>query len=428
MRRCPLSDIPPEAVLGHPVCNGRGMVLLQAGLPLNERRIGYLRAQGVTHVYLETSPAGEPPTPEQERVCADVKERQWRRFGPVEGDPVMTALRDVTVDIKSCGGGQPPAPSQPAEAPAPGREGERAMRARVNDLARRVNELPTLPGVFHEVEALTRDPQVPAARVAQAIGRDPVMSTRLLRVANSARYGLSQPVTTVTRAASVMGQRAVRETVLVTSVLKLLPDDPAARELAGSFWRHSLAVGAAAQALGSHLGWQQAEELFLAGLVHDIGKIFWLHHFPRELAAVLAEAERSGRTMLECETEQLGMNHARLGRTLAKRWRLPAPYGDVIAGHHEPASSAQPRLCWLVHAADVFAHALELDAPSLRRVPRLLPPAAEALALRLEALPALLEMIQVAFQESLDLFPFLSRQGSSGGDPWLETAAPAHAL
>jgi HD-like signal output (HDOD) protein len=244
--------------------------------------------------------------------------------------------------------------------------------------------------------------------VASVIGKDPIIAARLLRVANSARYSLNEPVTTLTRAVSVLGSRMVRETVLVTAVMNLLPDQQRARRLAEAFWRHSIGVATAAQVVGRAMGRRQTEELFLAGLLHDIGVLFWLRYFPSEWEAVLETAESAGATTLQCETEILGVHHARLGRQLAKRWRLPQPYPEVIACHHEPDSATQPAIaCRVVHVSDVLAHAAELGGPSLRRVPELQVGCWASLGVEIRTLPHLLDMIRLLFRENLELFPLL---------------------
>ncbi|MHB8080522.1 MAG: HDOD domain-containing protein, partial [Candidatus Krumholzibacteriia bacterium] len=142
------------------------------------------------------------------------------------------------------------------------------MRDRVHDLTRRVHDLPTLPAVYQQVESLTRDPSASSAQLAQLLSRDPVLTARLLRVVNSARYALTERVTTVSRAVSILGHHTVRDTVLVTSVLSLLPHEPRRRDLAEAFWRHAIAVGSAAQVMGASSGGAAAEELFTAGLLH----------------------------------------------------------------------------------------------------------------------------------------------------------------
>ena len=302
------------------------------------------------------------------------------------------------------------------------------MRDRVHDLTRRVHDLPTLPAVYQQVEALTRDPSASSAQLSQLLSRDPVLTARLLRVVNSARYALTERVTTVSRAVSILGHRTVRDTVLVTSVLSLLPNEPRRRDLAEAFWRHAIAVGSAAQVMGAPTGGPMAEEFFTAGLLHDIGKLIWLRFFPDDLLAMHDAAAAADITLLEAELAMSNTTHVRLGRILARRWRLPEIYQDVIGFHHEVGGgTGNASVCFVVQLADLVAHALELGWPSPLRLPAVQPEAWVSLRLDPEVLPDMLEAIQAEFQENLELFPLFTNDGAgeaSGG----QEATPAPAL
>jgi HD-like signal output (HDOD) protein len=301
------------------------------------------------------------------------------------------------------------------------------MRDRIHELARGVNDLPTLPAVYQRVEAITRDPDASCEQVARVVGMDPVCAARLLRVANSARYALAQRVTTVSRAVSILGQQKVREIVLVTSVLRLLPHQTGRRRLAESFWRHAIAVGSGARVLSTATSTGSGEEFLFAGLLHDIGRLFWLHFFPEDLEAFAAMAESSGRTLLEIELEQTGTTHARLGKILARHWHLPEQYVEAIAYHHDPSATAvNVALCRAVQAGDAIAHALELGGPSLARVPGVPAATWQTLRIELDAFPDLLEEVQAEFRRNLELFPFGEggpAPGTRGKDPRSEPVA-----
>ncbi len=302
------------------------------------------------------------------------------------------------------------------------------MRDRVHDLTRRIHDLPTLPAVYQQVEALTRDPSSSSAQLAQLLSRDPVLTARLLRVVNSARYALTERVTTVSRAISILGHRTVRDTVLVTSVLSLLPNEPRRRDLAEAFWRHAIAVGSAAQVLGAPNGGPAAEEFFTAGLLHDMGKLIWLRFFPDDLLAMHDSAASAGITLLEAELAMAGTTHVRLGRILARRWRLPEIYQDVIGFHHEVGGgTGNGSICFVVQLADLVAHALELGWPSPLGLPAVQPEAWLSLRLDPEVLPDMLEAVQAEFQENIELFPLFTNDGAAEASGGRE-ATPAPAL
>lgn len=303
------------------------------------------------------------------------------------------------------------------------------MRERIHELARRVRDLPTLPAIYQQVEAVTRDPAASSARLAEIIGHDPIFTVRLLRVANSARYAPTERVTTVTRAVSILGHRAVRETVLVTSVITLLPQQEDRRRQAEAFWRHALGVGAASRVVvaASPVGaLLPREECLVAGLLHDLGRLIWLRFFPEELQAITAAAEQSGLTLLEAELALTGTTHARLGRMVARHWRLPESYQEVIGAHHDTALGGRDALlCGVVQVADALAHVLELGGPALSRVPSPARETWEALRLSPEQMPELLDTTLAEFQQTLEEFPlFPGDVRSAAREPNAVVAAP----
>ncbi|MHB8080521.1 MAG: HDOD domain-containing protein, partial [Candidatus Krumholzibacteriia bacterium] len=158
------------------------------------------------------------------------------------------------------------------------------------------------------------------------------------------------------------------------------------------------------------------------------GKLIWLRFFPDDLLAMHDAAAATDITLLDAEVAMSGTSHVRLGRMLARRWRLPELYQDVIGFHHEVgAGTGNAPVCCVVQAADAVAHALELGWPSPLRLPAVQPEAWAALRLDPEALPDTLEAVQAEFQENLELFPLFTNDGAgeaSGG----QEAPPAPAL
>jgi len=228
-----------------------------------------------------------------------------------------------------------------------------------------LDRLPTLPPVALRLLQITSDATRSAADVVALLRADPTLTARVLKVVNSAAVGLRTPVTTVERAVPLIGFQALRGIVLATATLDIFPCAAAENGAAfdrAAFWRHALAVACAARGLAAAAPDLRidAEEAFVAGLLHDLGKVALAAVFPKayERAAARANAQRGD--IADCERGVLGVDHTVAGRRLAERWRLPVPLQEAIWLHHLapealPSSAAAPALIGLVDLADTLA-------------------------------------------------------------------------
>jgi putative nucleotidyltransferase with HDIG domain len=225
----------------------------------------------------------------------------------------------------------------------------------------RIETLPSLPAVLLEVMDLLGDPRVPVGRVAAALRQDPALTADLLRLVNSSFFGLSRQITTVTEAVGLLGTEAIRQLCLTAAVFRLLPTATTPGFSPALLCAHSLATGVAASLLAHRAGRAETEALFVAGLLHDVGKLVELHALPAEFTTALAVARDHDVPLHTAEQWCWGFTHAEVGRMLAERWRFPAPLGTIIAGHHDPAQAVDaPWETVVVHVANSLAHALHL--------------------------------------------------------------------
>jgi putative nucleotidyltransferase with HDIG domain len=281
------------------------------------------------------------------------------------------------------------------------------LRDEVDKVIKRIHELPTLPLVYKRVSDLLRNPYTSASDVAAVISEDQVITTKLLRLVNSAHYGFAEKVETITRAVSLVGMQAVKDLVLATSVMDLFHNDDAGDWTVVEFWRHSLAVAVASSAIAEAVDDPCVEEYFVAGLIHDIGKIVWIEYFQPEFYEVLALAKDKRMPMIEAEKQRLGFTHARAGRLLAKRWKLPERLIETIAWHHDPRlADKNPRFPALVHVADVIANAMHLGKSGNGCVPPLSPEALEICGLKPQDVPQLMPLIQESYKDSILVLSF----------------------
>lgn len=206
----------------------------------------------------------------------------------------------------------------------------------VEKITDKVGELPAIPEVVAEVMALTDNPDTGLSAVSEVIERDPALTAKLLKISNSPYYGMRQVVGTLKLALVILGIREVRNIVLGVSVLDALKNERVESILGKrGYWDHSFGSGALAKRLGEHFGLGMQGEDFVAGLLHDMGKLLLWRKMEREYEAVHKESEEYGRPLHVVEEQAFGFNHANVGLVLAQHWNLPASLTDAIGYHHE---------------------------------------------------------------------------------------------
>lgn len=250
------------------------------------------------------------------------------------------------------------------------------------DLVENIEGLPTLPTVVARISQLVQDPNTSAADLNEVLSNDLALSSRLLKLANSSYYGFPNKISSVTHAVVILGFNTVRNVVLSAFVL----DAFEARDVPfgyRDFWVHSVGTAAAASALLKPQGRRMADDGFICGLLHDIGKVV-LHQFARErFAEIVKQVRRGNRLIVEVEQEVLGFTHTEVGGALLEVWGLPRFLRLAVEDHHILKSEEEEvlQLASSVHVADIFARALMIGNGGDGRIPRLREKAAGTLGI-----------------------------------------------
>ena len=229
-----------------------------------------------------------------------------------------------------------------------------AISTNILGLVNSTVELPTMPEVLVRLNEVMSNPDSSSEDVAKVVQRDPAVATNILRIVNSAYYGLQVRVSSVSLAISIMGFNMTKKIALKAAVFsvfgkrreKIQHFDPQA------FWKHAVFTGIAARTLGTasaSFAEVHAEDLYIAGLLHDIGKIILLEKAAPRYLAVLRKAAAEGLPDLEVEQRDLGFTHADVGSVLAIKWFLPEDLAIAVRYHHRP--SADP-----FHRSLSFSH------------------------------------------------------------------------
>jgi len=241
-------------------------------------------------------------------------------------------------------------------ATSPALERSRIVTSTIESLS----HIATLPEVTLRIIELVESSKSTAQDLHRVISCDPAMTSRILKVVNSAFYGLPRQIGSINRAVVLLGLNAVKNIAIAASLAKLFRGGELGPHFsARSLWTHSLATAAASRLLADRLQLRMSDEAFLAGLIHDIGIMVELQSNRHKLAEVFDrmefDADGAPRTdMLEVERLVFGADHQAFGQALCEAWKFPRSLGFVAGGHHDPLEVPEHdrTLTWVVHVAD----------------------------------------------------------------------------
>ena len=225
-------------------------------------------------------------------------------------------------------------------------------------LLKQANDLPTLPVVASQIFKIASDPDYSGTKLANLIAHDPALTSKLLKTVNSAFYGCYQKISSIKYAVTLLGSEEIVDIAFGLAVAKVL-DSHRLREWGNPqvIWHHSFCTAMILKYLYKMLPNQKNEGIFSAGLLHDVGKIFFIEHYPKLYHKTVAEAKQLGHSLLEFEETDFGISHAEVGKHLAILWNLPNSLVHAIAYHHEPfMSSDHAELAAMTGLADYLYH------------------------------------------------------------------------
>jgi len=231
----------------------------------------------------------------------------------------------------------------------------------------RLDELPTLPSIVYELSRVINDPMSSTSDVERIMANDQSLTTKVLRLANSAYYAIPGGVSNLQRAIAYIGYDTIHQLVLSASIIKALDTGGDNHDFdLKQFWRHSLGVAMAAETVARHVGYKTPADLFTCGLVHDMGKVAIYLIAPDSFSASVAFARDKGLSLLEAEELLESPKHTFIGAQLALKWRLPTQIQAVAGHHHQKApnlrgglSSEMSLVVDIVYLSNLLVHALQ---------------------------------------------------------------------
>ncbi|MBN1577666.1 MAG: HDOD domain-containing protein [Chitinispirillaceae bacterium] len=223
-----------------------------------------------------------------------------------------------------------------------------------------IDNLPALPAIVTRLMQVVNSPDTSADDAAKLIQKDPALTTKMLRLANSAFYGIPRSISSVSSAVVILGFNTIRSLVLSASVMKMFSSSHQPAIDKNRFWKHSIVCAIAAKAIVRqfiNVRMMDPESAFCAGILHDIGKLIFSEFAQEDYFEVCEFAKECNVPLIEAEKKILGISHADIGRILADKWALPLDLEYSLVFHHEPMKAdSLIDLVTTVHMANVLSH------------------------------------------------------------------------
>lgn len=223
-------------------------------------------------------------------------------------------------------------------------------------------KLHPMPHVMLKARAIITNPDADFSQISNILKTDQALASRILKVTNSAYFGLSRKVSTIENAAVLLGTKKLIQIINMLSHSKMLKGELEGYGIeSGTAWKHSLTVAVGSDIIAKRIASEYRGEAFLSGLLHDAGKILLDKYLFERREAFQKLIKRPDMTIVTAENLVLGLDHTGVGGELCRQWNMPDFVADAITYHHSPRKSQANLLAYVIHSADAIAHAISLE-------------------------------------------------------------------
>jgi putative nucleotidyltransferase with HDIG domain len=278
-----------------------------------------------------------------------------------------------------------------------------------------IQTLPPFPATIQKVMALAGDPDSSLTELVAVVRFDQAITANILRICNSAYFGLGRPVDNVNDAIMHMGKKNVLRAVMTAGLSRYFRTQKGYDVKGGDLWEHAVAVALMSQICAARLSRPDDPRLFTAGVLHDIGKMV-LGEFVHESWPKIQElVENKKYSFLEAEEEVIGVNHAELGGEIALIWKFPDEILKAIAFHHRPDLLADnDAVPWIVYLSNQVCHLMGIGVGTDALAYRSVGDVAGRFQLKQRDLENMMAELHLKLQGARELVSIVSEQKESG--------------
>ena len=241
----------------------------------------------------------------------------------------------------------------------------------IRKVLKQVGEMPPLPDVVTKVMQMTKDPDVSASQLNKVISMDQSLTANILKLCNSAYYGLPRIISSVTQAVMYLGFHTVRNLVMTCTMHQMYGGEMKGYGYEeGFFWRHSISVALGSQVICKKVRPGLNDTAFTAGLLHDLGKMILSRVLPEEIEKVVSQTKEEQQQLFRSEFAVFGFDHAYIGARIADQWNFPPELIQAIGYHHQPEKAkGRPLLAAIVNVGDLITLRLGLGSSHQEGIP-----------------------------------------------------------
>ena len=422
-----VSHLKPDMLLCSDLKDRNGRLLVAAGTRLTDKHVRIIKIWGVVEADIEGASEQDAVPPADEAIDPIVfkaaEEMVLERFRYNNRESAVIAeLFNISCRHRSA---QMARTGRVKEAPhiSPDRGRHMAQKAKgetgpdgdlpafqekpfnhIRKLLQNDVKLTTLPAIYARINEAIMRPHSSSTDIADLISKDTGLAARLLKLVNSAFYGYPSRIESLSRAVSIVGTNQLSMLAFGIDVAGAFKNIPSEYINMDSFWRHSIACGIIARLIAATRNIQNTERLFVAGMLHDIGRLVVYHYLPQYAMEILERARDTDSLLYLVEGEYLGTNHTEIGGMLLQIWKLPQSLENAVRYHHTPGESQNGLEPAIVHVADVTAKAIGIGSSGDYFVPPLDEAAWKQVGLPVNGLEPIVAQTDRQLEETFQLF------------------------